>query len=325
MIKSLKELCLGDQNDFKKSGVYIIKHSHCPDYLYVGSTAVSSYHTGLYRRWWRHFYELKTKTHCNKKLQRVVNKYGLDGISFEIIEICSPENCINREQYWMDKLNPYYNIVKIAGKTTGYKHTKDYIKKRSKPVLQYSVNGVFIQEFESAKKAEEITKIPRSCITSACNGSNSIGKNYQWKYKENEIKKNIPKYFKKTSNRIICYDKNGKFFKEFNSLLEASNILNIPTGNISKHISNNTSICYNYIFKTFKENYPLNIVIKNKKHKKQLSLKILNLETNEVLNFASLRKAHLAGFDRGRFTHYINKNIFEYILKKKYKVTIIKN
>ena len=325
MVKSLKELCLGNRSDFKKSGVYSIKHSHYPNYLYVGSTAVSSYHTGLYRRWWRHFYELKTKTHCNMKLQRVVNKYGLDGLSFEILEICTPEDCLLKEQYWMDNLTSYYNIVKIAGKTIGYKHTKDYIKRRSKPVLQYSLNGEFIQEFESAKKAEEITKIPRGCITSACNGSNLLGKNYQWIYKENNIKKNIPKYFKATSNRVLCYDKNGKFFKEFISLLDASTTLNIPVGNISKHISNNTSICYNYIFKSFLENYPLNIIPKNKKHKKQLSLKILNLDTDEILNFTSLREAHLAGFDRGRFTHYINKNIFEYIFKKKYKVTIIKN
>lgn len=322
----LKKLCLGDPRDFKKSGVYKITHIKYPQRLYIGSTAVSSYHSGLYRRWWRHFYELRTKTHCNIKLQRVVNKYGLEGLRFEIIEICEPEKTIVKEQFWIDKLDPYYNIVKIAGKTTGYKHTDDYISRRSKPVLQYSLEGNFIREFGSAKEASKSTNILRDAIRNSCTGKTKMSGGFQWKYKVSEcFETTIPKYIDTVSLKLICYDSNGVFVDVFDSMLSASTALGMPVGNISKHLSDNTSSCYGYTFRRFKKNFPLNIILKKRRHTNQISVKILNLETKELLFFDSLREAHNNGFDRSRFFHYIKKGIFEYTFKKKYKINIIKN
>jgi group I intron endonuclease len=56
-------------------------------------------------------------------------KYGYSNFSFSILEYCDPARVLEREQYYMDHLNPEYNILKIAGSSTGYKHSREAIEK----------------------------------------------------------------------------------------------------------------------------------------------------------------------------------------------------
>jgi hypothetical protein len=61
---------------------------------------------------------------------------------------------------------------------------------------------------------------------------------------------------------ILCYDSNGDFYKEFPSILKASQELSIPTGNISKFVRgvDNSHSCYGFYFmKKESDNYPLKI------------------------------------------------------------------
>ena len=90
---------------------------------YVGSCA--DIKRGLKHRWWRHMYKLSKQKHPNPHLQNAWNKYGSENFGFEIIENVSPEKCIEREQFYLDTLNPEYNICRIAGNTLGYRHTKE--------------------------------------------------------------------------------------------------------------------------------------------------------------------------------------------------------
>jgi group I intron endonuclease len=41
------------------------------------------------------------------------------------------DGLIEREQYYIDTLNPEYNILKVAGSLFGYKHTIESIQKMS--------------------------------------------------------------------------------------------------------------------------------------------------------------------------------------------------
>jgi group I intron endonuclease len=52
-------------------------------------------------------------------------KLGYSSFSLEILEYCSPEKCVEREQYYFDLLNPEYNILKTAGSSLGFKHSAD--------------------------------------------------------------------------------------------------------------------------------------------------------------------------------------------------------
>lgn len=325
MIKELKDKCLASKADFNKSGVYIIKHNKYPDKIYIGSTIHTSNSSGFYKRWWRHYDSLSKNKHCNQKLQRLVNKYGLEGLTFKILEICTPEECITREQYWMDTLKPYYNIVKYAATTLGYRHTEEYLIRRSKPVLQYDLEGNFLKEYFGASEASIKTGIAKGTIVEACKElGNSRGHNYQWEYKNGEIPLKILPYERTTSTKILCYSLLGEFLQEYSSMLEAGTALKIHAGNISKHLSGNTSICCGYIFKYHTDNFPITIPIQRRKHKNQLEIEILNLESNEILKFYSLRQAHENGFDRTAIGKRIKKGIYNFVFKNIYQITIIK-
>lgn len=73
-----------------------------------------------------HFYNLKNNKHCNKKLQNAFNKYGENCFEFNIIEIVDNENMlIEREQWYINKLNPIYNICRVAGSSLGLKRSNE--------------------------------------------------------------------------------------------------------------------------------------------------------------------------------------------------------
>ena len=50
--------------------------------------------------------------------------HGFENFTLEILEYCGPSELLKREQYYLDILNPEYNILKTAGSRLGTKHTK---------------------------------------------------------------------------------------------------------------------------------------------------------------------------------------------------------
>lgn len=56
---------------------------------------------------------------------RALLKYGYSNFKLEMLEYCEPANAINREQYYINLLNPEYNILQNAGSSLGYKHTEE--------------------------------------------------------------------------------------------------------------------------------------------------------------------------------------------------------
>lgn len=46
----------------------------------------------------------------------------------DIFEYCSPEDLINREQYYLQNLKPEYNILKTAGSLLRFKHSEPSIE-----------------------------------------------------------------------------------------------------------------------------------------------------------------------------------------------------
>ena len=67
--------------------------------------------------------------------------------------------------------------------TKGYKEKISIIK--SKPVLQYSLNLEFIQEFPSQTYAGKIINKPQSAISECCSGKRESAYGFIWKYKKN--------------------------------------------------------------------------------------------------------------------------------------------
>lgn len=105
----------------KTSGIYIIVCG-LTGKCYLGSAL------NLQKRKREHFLALKAQKHYNKHLQRAVNKYGLDSFTFRVVELCDREILLEREQYYLDWLQPFgergFNIAIDATKgMNGRQHT----------------------------------------------------------------------------------------------------------------------------------------------------------------------------------------------------------
>jgi group I intron endonuclease len=61
-------------------------------------------------------------------------KYGYSNFSLDILEYCTLNLLIKKEQYYIDNLNPEYNICKVAGSRLGIKWTEETRLKNSKTI-----------------------------------------------------------------------------------------------------------------------------------------------------------------------------------------------
>ena len=52
-------------------------------------------------------------------------KYGYSNFQLEILEYCTKENAISREQYYIDLLKPEYNLNSTAGSRFGSVHSEE--------------------------------------------------------------------------------------------------------------------------------------------------------------------------------------------------------
>ena len=101
------------------SGIYKISSIVHPERFYIGSTFCAD------QRWSEHTRRLNRNLHGNSKLQHHVNKYGIGDLAFNIIEECPIETLIEREQYYIDTLNPWFNLCPKAGSCLGVKRSDE--------------------------------------------------------------------------------------------------------------------------------------------------------------------------------------------------------
>src|SRR5690606_24295962 len=105
------------------SGVYKIQ-SIIDGRFYIGST----YNLQVRRNdHWSAFKRGKS----NPYMQNYIKKYGLLSLRFSIIELCPKDKLLEREQYYIDTLNPDFNILPIAGSSLGIKFSEEHKRKIS--------------------------------------------------------------------------------------------------------------------------------------------------------------------------------------------------
>lgn len=98
------------------SGIYKIQSRKRPERIYVGSSI------NIHSRWCSHRGELRRQKHVNKRLQNHVNKHGLDDLMFSVIVGCGEDTMVAYEQFYIDALNPWFNICPLAGTSRGAVH-----------------------------------------------------------------------------------------------------------------------------------------------------------------------------------------------------------
>ena len=84
-------------------GVYMLKcliNGRC----YIGKSVAPK------NRTYHHFGKHKMNgKYTNPLFQADLEKYGRSAMIWGIIEYCDEKDLLNREEYWIKKLNPYYN------------------------------------------------------------------------------------------------------------------------------------------------------------------------------------------------------------------------
>lgn len=110
--------------DLDRSGIYRIRNL-VNDKCYVGSAV------NIRKRWHVHRSYLSRGVHHNRYLTAAWSKYGQDAFIFEVIEYCTKESLIEREQYYIDTLRPEYNLSPTAGNCLGVKHSEEVRRRRS--------------------------------------------------------------------------------------------------------------------------------------------------------------------------------------------------
>lgn len=186
--------------------------------IYIGSAK------NIKKRWSAHKSDLNKNKHHSRYLQNAWNKYGKDSFIFEIVEeLIDLSLLIDKEQYYINSLNPVYNCCPIAGNCLGRIHTEETKQKmrlrkvseenkkkisefmKNRPVkestkqkakermmgnnygkiqiYQMDMNENIIKEWSSASDAASFLNKRSSHITECCKNQRKSAFGYKWKYK----------------------------------------------------------------------------------------------------------------------------------------------
>lgn len=119
-------------------------------------------------------------------------------------------------------------------------------KSNSKNILQYDLSGNFIMEWKSIREAANNYKITESNISSCCSGSYKSAGGYIWRYKEESIdEKIVTNKFKK----VLQYDENLNFLREWNSAADIQKELGFNQINIRACCRGLKKSCKGYIWR----------------------------------------------------------------------------
>ena len=187
LINLSQELC-------DKTGVYKITNLSNNNF-YIGSSSVS-----FRKRFSAHNRLLKLNKNPCVFLQNAYNVRTSDFV-FEIVEVCERDQCILREQYYLDILNPRYNICKNARNSLGRKASEQSIKNQFEAMRNFTDEDVILM-FDLYNKNMKVTEIAKIIKCNPNNVSSIL----------NKPKKYIlvkEKYGLQLLNKRIVY--NGRF------------------------------------------------------------------------------------------------------------------
>lgn len=251
------------------SGIYKITNI-VTGRIYVGSAI------NLHNRKSFHFSEAQH----NRYLKRSMKKYGKKNFTFEVIEYCSPEQLLEREQYYLNTLlfareyietrgqdNRFeklgYNNNPTAHSRFGAKLSFDIIEKL-KTSSYFNVmkrDKVWAEKMLNTKKLNGTLK--RNSET-----KQKISRSHKGRPKSEPHRQAIRESGKKRWKAVLQYDINGNFIAEYPSIAIATQIIskenNIPKGllNIVGVVRGLTKYSKGFIFRYKREeNYPLKINI----------------------------------------------------------------
>lgn len=170
-------------------------------------------------------------------LYRAIKKYGWNKFEISVLERVDDIVLLNeREIFWINELDPEYNMKDGGDCARGWHHTDESKRKMSetKAKLYLGKNNPF---FGKTHSEETKKKIAASSKNRKFSEESKI-KMRAW-YKPELFYKRVGKFDKETDN-LIC---------EYNSVKEAASAVNVSQSNMSAHLTGRNKTCKGYIFK----------------------------------------------------------------------------
>ena len=91
-------------------------------------------------------------------------KYNIENFSLDILEYCSKEDVIKREQHYLDIYKPKYNILKTAGSCLGFVHTENSLSKLRSRVVSEETLELMRKRVQTEQKKKKISHAIGICI-----------------------------------------------------------------------------------------------------------------------------------------------------------------
>lgn len=163
---------------------------------------------------------------------------GEEGKSMNFV-FFKPDGSVDLERTTIEfcdyKYNSNYGTVILRGKETRKNSDvwKDFVKKRSKQVFQYSQSGELINNYSSVKEIERQTGYYSSVISECCNTKRNTAYGFVWSYTQ-LTKNQISVLFEraKQSKTVYQYTIELDFVNIFSSAGEAARTLGINRASI---------------------------------------------------------------------------------------------
>lgn len=245
------------------SGIYCIENIK-NNKKYVGSSK------NCYQRLHCHRCYLNNKTHDNIKLQNSWNKHGEDNFICYLLESVEVSNLTHKEQYYIDLLKPFYNIMLKVERIEINDEMKDKISKtlkegyligritptRTKSIKVYNLKGELLNVFPSINETARQLKIRNTSVIRCLSGESYQTKGYIFKYLTDESEvilkettksgklKGVRKSYNERSKPLVIKDLKDNIIYSFKSVKDASLSLNINYDTIRQLVNRNGTKIY---------------------------------------------------------------------------------
>lgn len=201
--------------------------------IYIGRTS-----TSIQQRMSEHFNDGHLNKDCYKEVKRI-----------DYTNLPTKTESMIVEQYLINVFKPIYNFQYKESETIILKIDLSHLKwqtftknnKKNRPplitkkIIQVSLEGEYIKEWESITDAAINVGSKMENISAVCRGKSFTSAGFRWFYKDEyiKVKDSIVPIRYRTSKPIIQFTLNNKIIRTWSSTTEASKTLGIKKNNIS--------------------------------------------------------------------------------------------
>jgi len=265
-------------------GIYQISN-YTNNKIYIGSSINITK-----RIFQQHLNLLRKNKHHSIHLQNHFNKYREEDLLFDVIEKIKrrrneiledfKEKLIAKEDYWIKKLKPAFNMNSKASSNLGIKMSKEVrqhlrevqTKLIGVSIIQYDLQGKYLNTYPSLMEASRQTNMSRTTIYGQLNGRTITGK-FLWCYPDEDISEKVKQYNKQIENaKVFQFDLGGNFIAEYKNQVEAQKQTGSSLGSssINSCISGKSKTANGFIWSGTRNLSNTQLRKVNKRHKRHI-------------------------------------------------------